>query len=458
VRSWLAIGLLVALLIATATYARLPGSRERGTFDTDPPTPYFHYKPAVESRGQVLVVHGLDASKNVMNVLSYSLAEAGFEVFAIDLPGHGDSRAGFDALLARKAVDSVLEKLGPQTAVVGHSLGGAMLLDVANERPIQRMVLFSPAPTPLEALQAEQVLVLEGEFDPSRIRAFAPKILDSTTGNSESRDLAWTGHSGGLFRAPVLISVATWLGGDATAIHAGFRVALILAKLALSLALGIVLLGFRKAVPATEEPPEPARLSMLHYVFASLGAAAILAFVNVAAWLRIFTMDYLMGFIFLVGCILCTRCRGLKVHSRHLLIGAAAAAYLIAVAGGLGISELLHVSLTGGRWWRFPAILALSLPLFLADELLLRLLRPAWKATAIAILTRLVIGAVAVSGVLIMNRNAAFLLLLAHLIVLFWIVLWLMTGLVRKRTDPLTAALFAAIVQGWGFAALFITT
>jgi hypothetical protein len=71
-------------------------------------------------------------------------------------------------------------------------------------------------------------------------------------------------------------------------------------------------------------------------------------------------------------------------------------------------------------------------------------------------LGRILIGAIIVSGALILNRQAAFLLLLAHLAVLFWIVLWFAGGEVRKRSDPFTAACFAAIVQGWFFAALFV--
>jgi uncharacterized membrane-anchored protein YitT (DUF2179 family) len=60
--------------------------------------------------------------------------------------------------------------------------------------------------------------------------------------------------------------------------------------------------------------------------------------------------------------------------------------------------------------------------------------------------------------VLIVNRQSAFLVLLGHLVVLFWIALWFVTWAVRKRTDPVTAAVFASIVQGWGFAAIFVTT
>jgi alpha-beta hydrolase superfamily lysophospholipase len=58
------------------------------------------------------VVHGLDASKSVTNILSSALADAGFEVFSIDLPGHGDSSVPFTAFSARAAVEQVLNVLG----------------------------------------------------------------------------------------------------------------------------------------------------------------------------------------------------------------------------------------------------------------------------------------------------------------------------------------------------------
>jgi pimeloyl-ACP methyl ester carboxylesterase len=458
VRSSLAIALLIAFIVSLAMYAGLPGDRATGIFPTDPPTPYFHYKPAGTPRGQILVVHGLNSGKNVMNVLSYSLAEAGFEVFAIDLPGHGDSAAPFNAIQARNVVGSVLDKLGAQTIVLGHSLGGAILLDLANERTFSRMVLFSPAPTTLQTVQADQVLVLEGQFDPSRIRAFIPRIENSATGTFELLDLAWTGHSGGLFRSHVIKSVAGWLGGEVAAVRARPRLLLIALTFVFGAALGLTVLKRIKATPLEIGAAlPPARLSTFYYVLASLGAAVVLAFVNVALWLRIFAMDYLIGFVFLAGAFLCVHCTNVRWPGRRLFIGVAAAAYLIGIGGGFGGGELFHFTLSEGRPWRFVAIFALSFPLFLADEILLRPLRPAWKATGVAILTRIALGAVAVSAVLIVNRQSAFLVLLGHLVVLFWIALWFATWAVRKRTDPVTAACFAALVQGWGFAAIFVT-
>ena len=475
-RFWLAIALLLILVTAAVAYARLPGNRESGIFDTNPPTPYFHYRPTGTLRGQVLVVHGLDCSRDIMNILSFGLADAGFEVFSIDLPGHGESRSGFNAIQARNVVGSVLDRLGQETAVLGHSFGGGVLLDLSGDRPMGRMVLFSPAPIPLQTVQAEHVLVLVGQFDPGRLRAWVPQIESSATGTFEFRDLAWTGHSGGLFRANVIASVAKWLGGDATAIHTTRRLVLLALILLSSIALGVTLLPswpggvavpqrkYREAseagtdgVVVQDRTENSAHLPILYYTIASLAAAGVLALVNVAAWLRIFAMDYLIGFFFLAGLILLSRCKGLTLKkSPRLWIGVTAAAYLIVVTGSLGASELAHTVASGGRWWRFLAILIVSLPMFLADEYLLRPIQPARKAAGAAIVTRILIGAIAVSGALILNRQSAFLLLIAYLVVLFWIGLWFAAGAVRKRTDPFTAACFAAIVQAWAFAAFFV--
>jgi hypothetical protein len=48
--------------------------------------------------------------------------------------------------------------------------------------------------------------------------------------------------------------------------------------------------------------------------------------------------------------------------------------------------------------------------------------------------------------------------LITPLVVAFWIALWFATGVVHRHTrSPLAAAIFAALVQGWGFAAWFVT-
>ena len=450
--------MILVLVVAAVAYTRLPGDRGTAIFQTDPPTPYFHYKPSGTSRGRILVVHGLNSSRNVMNLLSYALAESEFEVFSIDLPGHGDSQAAFNAVRAREVVQQVLHELGPETIAIGHSLGGALLLDIANDRHFSRMVLFSPAPTPLDSIQADHVLVLEGRFDPGGIRAFVPRIQNGATGTVEFRDLPWTGHSGGLFRPWVLQGVVRWLGGREDGDSTALRRLLIVLMFVAGIVAGILILQSTRTIllPQSDAPPAP--LLILQYVVASITAAAVLAFVNVAAWLRFFAMDYLVGFFFLAGLVLLIRSRpAIGTSVRNVLIALGAAAYVIGLLYWT-TSEIAHISLSGDRWWRFLAMVPLSLPMFLSDEALLRPIRSRWKGAGIAALTRLLVGAIAVSGALILNREAAFLLLLTHLIVLFWIALWFGGALVRRQTDPVAAAFFATVVQAWMFSALFATT
>ncbi|HET9131208.1 MAG TPA: alpha/beta fold hydrolase, partial [Terriglobia bacterium] len=157
--------LLLSTLILAGWSSKPSGVRQYGVFASDPATPYFHYAPQGQKRGQVLVVHGLDASKEVMNLLCLGLSDAGFEVYSIDLPGHADSKVGFNAIVARQAVQMALDTLGPDTIVIGHSLGGALLLDLASERSFGKMVLLSPAPTPVGKIRAEKMLVLTGQFE-----------------------------------------------------------------------------------------------------------------------------------------------------------------------------------------------------------------------------------------------------------------------------------------------------
>ena len=111
------------------------------------------------------------------------------------------------------------------------------------------------------------------------------------------------------------------------------------------------------------------------------------------------------------------------------------------------------------RWWRFAAIVLAGLPLAFADEVLLRPIRPWWKAAGVAALMRILMAAFIVTGVLTTNRNDAFLVLSVHFIVLLWMVLWFLGELLRRRTqDPLATAVFIAVVQAWVFAAIFVLT
>lgn len=88
----------------------------------------------------VLLVHGLRGESAALLAFARALADRGLHVVAIDLPGHGRSPEaaapldiGGAARLVLEAADGV--GLGPRPVLVGHSLGGWIVLWAALEQP-----------------------------------------------------------------------------------------------------------------------------------------------------------------------------------------------------------------------------------------------------------------------------------------------------------------------------------
>jgi pimeloyl-ACP methyl ester carboxylesterase len=73
---------------------------------------------------RVLLVHGWDGRGTQMGKIASAVADAGFEVICLDLPGHGESPGKLTHVPgAKDALLRVGEELGPFHAVIGHSFG-----------------------------------------------------------------------------------------------------------------------------------------------------------------------------------------------------------------------------------------------------------------------------------------------------------------------------------------------
>lgn len=155
------------------------------------------------SRGSVLMVHGLTDSPYVMRALGERLNKRGFHVVGLRLPGHGTTPAGltdvhwrdFAAALRMAARDLVQKSANKPLYMIGFSTGAALSVEYALARAqgedlpaVSRMVLMSPAigVSPAAALavwqkRAGRLLGIEKlewadvqpEYDPYKYNSFA---------------------------------------------------------------------------------------------------------------------------------------------------------------------------------------------------------------------------------------------------------------------------------------------
>lgn len=107
------------------------------------------WQPAQATGPTAVLIHGLFGDADTWAGVANGLAEAGRPVLALDLPAHGRTRA--DGRTVDELADAVVQALralqpGP-VQLVGHSLGGAVAVRVAQAAsvPVRDLVLIAPA-------------------------------------------------------------------------------------------------------------------------------------------------------------------------------------------------------------------------------------------------------------------------------------------------------------------------
>ncbi len=434
----------------------------QGVLPLEPSTPYIHFKPESSQIRTAVVIHGLNSNKEFMQTFAMALADAGVETYAIDLPGHGDSSAPFNYTNSLRTVEASLEMLGgdPGTSlVVGHSLGGALLVDLAPRRGFREMLLLSPAPIPVDNFANERLLVVTGALEAPRVNRFVPELIEAAGGESLWWKFPNAAHSTALFDPGKIRQMVEWVV-DSEAGQAPIRTVQRYGWLAL-MALGgitggtILVWGPRKIVSPTVHPSTTSQ-TLTRFVAVSGAGAALLRFINPMGWMDAFATDYLIGFMLVVGLLL-WQGRGFSITGSSIAVSFIGAAYVIGILlVGVG-GHLVHMIPSGSQWLWFPALVVAGLPLFIHDELTLRPIPTAWKRWGTFLLTRMILWAAIVTGVLVLNTEASFLVLIMHFVVVFWLLLWWMTGFIARRTgNPGAAALFAAVVHGWALAAIVV--
>ncbi|CAN5205425.1 alpha/beta hydrolase [soil metagenome] len=92
---------------------------------------------------EVVLIHGAGCNHTVWRYQTRFFANRGFRVKAFDLPGHGSNRESpLDTV--EEMAEWVADRIEGRTAVIGHSLGGLVALELARTHPllVERLALL----------------------------------------------------------------------------------------------------------------------------------------------------------------------------------------------------------------------------------------------------------------------------------------------------------------------------
>ncbi len=464
--------------------------------------------------GWAVVFHGLSASRLMMQTLGQQLADAGLRVFLVDSPGHGDSEEPFTHLRAEQCAAEVVESLLrrgeislDRTVFLGHSMGGAIAVRLADRFPAAATLAVSPAPLVPPRRMPANLLIVSAQLDMAMLKDSAQKLLRAAGGERtgvndfrerraarlvhisrathtsllfdrrvESLCVAWTQSMLGERSPGIFVSPGSPVAGGLLGL-AGLLLMFPLAASGLALALGM------RVPPAAAAPPRAGGI-LLRWIVAALLAVGVLAFWVPLRVLHLLTGEYLASFLLLAGLAL------LGLLWKQARATLSFDAWALAFAGALGLAaamafcgwinwQLADAWPNLPRWLRFLPLVLVCWPYFLAEATALGPPRrissatevegfglgdgPAgrnrWRRLALFLALRLVLFLALSFALFFLGSGQLLILLLAVYLALLALFERLGSDAVWRRTGSATAAAaFGAILTGWFFAAVFPLT
>jgi pimeloyl-ACP methyl ester carboxylesterase len=464
----------------------------------------------VQSAGSVVLIHGLSANRRLMMYLAEDFAGHGFQTYAIDLPGHGDSKDTFSFLRAQECATAALEALiqahaiEPKTTIlVGHSMGGSIAIRLADRDPAAATIAISPGPTIPPKRMPSNLLIFSASADLGVLKDAARSLSDLAGGKRiapadfaqqrafELQRIPHSSHTSLISDRRVAHNSEQWamqslfpdISPETVALNLDLATYETFGNGRRRLAGGVlgfigILLLFPLAVSLLAKiggPTSPEVPGLRPRVGMLLAEAAICAMVGVLIltlgvplkFLHVYTGAYFVSLLFMVGLMLLILNFGFALEYASLkairLIGAALLGFATFLAIGAWLNwQLSDAWLNAPRWLRFAGILPFLWLYFFAEEVVLGPVSSGGmraKRFAVFLALRLEIFLACVLAYYAFASGQVLIILLFVYLALFSILQRLATDALRSRTGAATAtALFGAILGAWFIASLFPLT
>jgi len=466
--------------------------------------------PGIAPAGAVILIHGLSANRRLMTYLGEDFAGHGLRAYLLDLPGHGDNIDPFTFSRAQQCATVAVEllirygKIDPKTAIlVGHSMGAAISIRMADREPVAATIAISPGPTPLPQRMPSNLLVFSAQFDIGILKRQAERIQQAAGGNRtqpedfaqqrafDLRRVPHATHTSMILDRNVAHQSEMWamqtlfpnispetlaLNLDLATYEAykqgrrrlagaiiGFLGLLILFPLAASLAAKIA-----PASPVEAEVPHPPRaLALVEGTAFAFAGVLILMLGTPLKFLHIYTGDYLVSLLLIVGVLFLLVNRKDAAVSFSITIrqktAAAVLGFAVILAFGAWLNwQLDDAWLNAPRWLRFAALLPILWIYSYAEEVILGPVRAGKRRAfrfAIFLVLRLELWAACAVAAYSLASGQILIVILFTFLLAFSILQRLATDALRLRTgSATTAALFSAILTAWFIAAVFPLT
>jgi pimeloyl-ACP methyl ester carboxylesterase len=523
------IGALLVLYGAKQIH-RLPINIRQTTLGATCHTPVTIFQvPGTKPKSAVILFHGLSANRRVMSYLGEKFALAGFRVYMLDFPGHGDSAEPFTFARAEECATEAIGTLvrrgeidPDKTALIGHSMGGAIAIRLADQFPTAATIAISPAPLVLPHRMPSNLLIFSAQFDLPLLKGAARQISSAAQGNRtqdsdflerrafELKQVAYATHSSLIVdwrvrdeslewvvrgftsgqtkpEAPGTVSFSFSELNHARHSSAGERaqtgalIGFLGLLLMLPLAASVIAAAFRvsgagipaSASSATTNPEDlshPATsTSLLHWTVASFISVCVMTLaVPLHPILRILTGDYLASLLLLVAAILWApewkRLKSAVIFNPRALSAALVLGFATFLSLGAWLNwQLTDAWLNGPRWWRFTIMIPLLVPYFFAEEITLG---PSPESRAhrarrfgFFLALRFILWLACLFALVTTRNGQILILLMAVYMAAFSIFQRLGADALRRRTGSLpAAAVFDAILAAWFLAAVFPLT